>query len=138
MVAAILAMTSFEAAIYLDGIISGFLHQAAEYLFTAAIFVDSKSTLIISLISSALAHAISALVMGLGVLWYLKVNIIFFVTSYTTATALYLGYKASLYGELDVIIIMFILTRFIFHLIWMPVWFVFFNQQKAKPSDHLT
>jgi hypothetical protein len=37
-----------------------------------------------------------------------------------------------------VIIIMFILTRFIFHLIWMPVWFVFFNQQKAKPSDHLT
>ena len=130
--AILLAVFSFEIAIFIDGVLSGYLHHSAELVFGANIFVNENSTLSISLLSSAIAHTIAVLLVVYTALWMVHVDKILFISSYSIATVAYLSYKAGFFVGIDSVLILFIGIRFIFHVMWVPVWFYLFGRKSQK------
>ena len=132
--AIILAITCFDLAIRLDGILSGILHDFVEYLFTASVFISDTPTLLISAFSTLLGHSITVIILVYSILYFIKVDKILFVIFYIVATFSYLAYRLSGYDEYNSILIVFAVIRLVFHTIWIPLWFFIFcpNNKKSK------
>ena len=135
-VACAIAYFCFEASIYLDGYVSLYVFEAAEFLFSPLIFLDVDNSTYASLVSAGISHTIGMAVLVLPVLYIFKKRSRLFIISYLVFLGIYILFELSAYTEKTGWLYAFALDRFIFQTVWLSLLLIFVDTGNKKRESN--
>lgn len=122
--AVFVAVFCFNVAIVLDGSLTSYIFRLGTYIVDPLIFNEPIISMLVSLLSAALAHSIVAILIVLPVLYFSNSNHSLLIVSYFLAIVGYVVYELSGYPRIAGSLYIFALVRIVFQTVWLLLWYL--------------